>query len=176
MLRWKFFSVALLIAIFLVLASGFIFIPDAEAVTVEFQWHGTTGYFAKGSFSYDEKTTPQIISEKGSGKTKDLNSLVVSFYDPSGKPIAKYENATAGIAKGNYFEFNFDTVTQQLIGQIDLGGEFSGETYLKGTVDKNLSLFTVEKSGSERILDEDFGAIARVISIHFKTATNSKRS
>lgn len=160
MLNWKSLFVTLFIAIFLVLASGLILIPSAEAVTVDFQWRGTTGYSAKGSFSYDEKTAPTIISEKGSGKTKDLKSLVITFYDPSDKPINSYENALDGMAKGEYFEFNFDTATQQLVGQIDLGGELSGETYLKGTVDETLSLLTVEKSGSEHILDEDFGSIA----------------
>jgi len=155
MLSWKSFFVALFIAICLVVASGLILIPFAKAVTVDFQWTGETGYSAKGSFSYDEKTAPAIIAEKSSGQTKNLNSLVITFYNPSGKLIHTYENAIDGMAKGDYFEFNFDTVTQQLVGQLDLGGELSGETYLKGRVDETLSLITVEKSGFERVLDRN---------------------
>ena len=45
------------------------------AVTIDFQWSGNQGYTAKGSFSYDEKTSPTIFSEKGSGKTQVLEKF-----------------------------------------------------------------------------------------------------
>jgi hypothetical protein len=160
MLSLKKIVVAFAIAICIAIAGQLTLVVAAEAITINFQWTGQTGYFARGAFSYDEKTAPKIISEKGAGETKQLQSLVVTFYTPSGKPISTYEDVVNGVAQANYFEFNFNTVTQQLYGRIDIGGELSGETYLKGTVDRDLSLFTIKKTGSELILDADSGSLA----------------
>jgi|GEM_PF-2044859 len=51
----------------------------AQAVDLNFNWLGNAGYSAVGSFSYDEAIAPAIISESGSGVTKFLQSLNVSF-------------------------------------------------------------------------------------------------
>jgi hypothetical protein len=154
--------IILLLSIFIFLLGGLMSISPAHAITIDFQWTGSTGYLAKGSFSYDETKAPKIISEKGSGKTNILESLVVTFYTPSGELISRYEDIVDGVAKGNYFEFNFDTETQQLFGVIDIGGEVSGETYLKGTINDNLSLFSIDNSGLEKILDDNSGFFAVV--------------
>jgi hypothetical protein len=100
-------------------------------------------------------TAPKVISEKGIGKTNILQSLAVTFYTPSGELISHYEDIVNGVAKGHYFEFNFDTETQQIVGFIDIGGEVAGETYLKGTINDNLSLFSIDNSGLETILDDN---------------------
>ncbi|MGV2829768.1 hypothetical protein [Myxosarcina sp. GI1(2024)] len=134
----------------------FLFIAPVAAATQTFQWQGAKGYVVRGTFEYDENGQPQPIAEEGAGQTERLQSLTVSFYDPTNKLIDTYKNVNDGLAKGNYFEFHFDPTTQQLMGNIDLGGEFAGETYLKGTVGKELSLIEVEPSGAERILDRDF--------------------
>ncbi len=55
----------------------------AQAIDFIFNWLGDAGYSAVGSFSYDETTAPTIISESGSGATNFLQSLNVSFLDPS---------------------------------------------------------------------------------------------
>jgi len=142
----------------------------AEAVTQNFQWTGSTGYSVRGTFSYDETTATKIISEKGAGQTNNLKSLTVTFYTPSGEPIHgaykprpsragtapyQYENVVDGKSQGNYFEFNFAPTTKQLFGSIDLGGEQSGELFLKGTVERELSLIEIEPSGDEHLLDSD---------------------
>ncbi|NJK48324.1 hypothetical protein HC931_09180 [Candidatus Gracilibacteria bacterium] len=152
--------IILLLSIFIFLLGALMSISPAHAITINFQWTGTTGYLAKGSFSYDETISPKIISEKGIGTTNVLQSLSVSFYTPSGELINHYEDIVNGVAKGNYFEFNFDTETQQIFGFIDIGGEVSGETYLKGIVNDNLSLFSIDRSGLEKILDDNFGSFA----------------
>ena len=54
----------------------------AQAIDFKFNWTGDAGYSAVGSFSYDEATAPTIISESGSGATKFLQSLNVSFLKP----------------------------------------------------------------------------------------------
>jgi hypothetical protein len=149
--------IILLLSVLLFLLGGLMSISPAHAITIDFQWTGTTGYLAKGSFSYDEITPPKIISEKGIGKTNILQSLAVTFYTPSGELISRYEDIVNGVAKGHYFEFNFDTETQQIVGFIDIGGEVAGETYLKGMVNDNLSLFSIDDSGLEKILDDNCG-------------------
>jgi hypothetical protein len=149
----------LLINLLILISSAFfcgaIFLTPAEAVTQDFQWTGSTGYSVRGTFSYDETTATKIISEKGSGQTNNLKSLTVTFYSPSGEPIHQYENVVDGNSQGNYFEFNFAPTTQQLFGKIDLGGEQSGELFLKGTVERELSLIEIEPSGDEHFLDSD---------------------
>ena len=151
--------ITLLITIFITAIGGFIVIKSVEAMTQSFQWTGKTGYSAQGKFSYDEAEVSETISEQGVGKTDTLKSLIVTFYSPSGEPITTYKNVVNGMAQGNYFEFHFDPVKQKLFGQIDLGGEFSGEMYLKGTVDRELSLIEVESSGIDRTLDQDSGSV-----------------
>jgi hypothetical protein len=147
------------IAIAIALVNGFV-LADAKAATHEFQWIGKAGYWAKGTFSYDEKIPRKTISAKGIGKTNTLSSLEVTFYTPTDEPISTYKNVVDGVVRGNYFEFNFDLATQKIFGTIDIGGESSGEIYLKGTNGKNLSLINVDASGLEQITDEDFKAIA----------------
>jgi hypothetical protein len=145
----------LLSLLLIALASGAIFMNPAEAVMQDFQWTGSRGYSVRGTFNYDETIATKIISEQGTGPTNNLKSLTVTFYNPSGKLIHYYKNVVDGKSQGNYFEFHFDPVTQQLLGNIDLGGERSGEVFFKGTINKKLSLIKIEPSGDEYILDSD---------------------
>ena len=149
--------ITLLITLLIIFTGGFMFTQSAEARTQSFQWTGKRGYSAQGKFSYDETKALESISEQGAGKTDTVESLVVTFYNPSGEPINTYHNVFNGISGGNYFEFHFDLVNQKLLGSIDLGGEFAGEIYLKGTVDEELSLIKVEQPGIDRIIDKDIG-------------------
>ena len=159
MLNLKNLWLTLSITILIVIASGFILVPSAEAITQSFQWTGKIGYSARVRFSYDEEKVAKTISEQGAGKTNTLKSLIVTFYNSSGQPIGTYENVVNGMAGGNYFEFHFDPITQKLFGSIDLGGEFANEMYLKGTIERELSLLEVEQSGIDRTVDKDKGHI-----------------
>ena len=105
------------------------------------------------SFSYDQAQQHKAIAEHGS-KAKVLDSLQVRFYAPDGKMIASYDNIVDGIIQNNYFEFNYDLNTQQLIGKVDLGGESAGEMYLKGDAGQELSLVLIDPSGKEKIIDQ----------------------
>ncbi len=135
------------------LAIGIGGIAPADARTIQFQWSGDGGYRARGSFQYDEKTSPTVIHEEGSGRTEAIEKLVISFHDSAGREIARYDNVIDGVSGANYFQLNFDTRTGEFFGAIDIGGESAGETYLKGIVNKNLSLFRVEKG--DTVMDED---------------------
>ncbi|NMG20283.1 hypothetical protein [Brasilonema bromeliae] len=134
-------------------------ITPAQAITLNFTWNGNNNYSALGSFSYDENTAPAIFSEKGAGQTDVLQSLNISFFDPLNNLIATYNNVVDGVSIPNYFQFNFNTVTQEIFGLIDLGGEIAGDTYLKGTVNSDLSLFQVPQSDSDARIDSNSGAI-----------------
>lgn len=136
------------------------FVPTASAVTQNLQFNSPKGYTVKTSFSYDAANTDAIalkdslgIAEHGAGKTNVLDSLKVSFYDPVGKAIASYDNIVNGVVRGDYFEFNYDPATQQLTGELDLGGESIGEMYLKSEANGDLSLIWIEESGEEQIID-----------------------
>ncbi len=130
------------------------FISPVTAVTQKLQLNSATGYIVETTFSYDENQTPIVIKEQGLGKTNAINSMKVSFYKPSGELITSYDNIVDGVSQGNYFEFNFDPKTQQLSGNIDLGGESIGEMYLKGEIEQGLSLIEVETTGEEKIIDQ----------------------
>ncbi len=150
--RQNFFVNLVTYIIIIAIASCYISSP-ASAVTQELQLNTTAGYIVKTTFSYDDAQNPEIISEHGPGKTKSLDYLEVSFYRPSGEFIASYNNVIDGIAKGTYFEFSFEPTSQHLLGSIDIGGESVGEIYLKGEMDRELSLVEVETSGEERVID-----------------------
>ncbi|WP_225226112.1 hypothetical protein [Komarekiella delphini-convector] len=134
-------------------------ISTSQAATFNFAWNGSGNYLAKGLFSYNESTAPATFSENGPGKTHVLQSLNISFFDPLNNLIASYNNVMKGISNTNYFKFNFNTVTQEIFGSIDLGGEVTGEIYLSGTINNNLSLFQVPQSDSDLILDTNSGDI-----------------
>ncbi|GAB4525970.1 MAG: hypothetical protein Tsb0014_05800 [Pleurocapsa sp.] len=132
-----------------------VFVFPAAAITQKYQWTGTKGYSVTAIFSYDETKVSEIISEQGNGKTDQLQSLTVTFYNPDGERIREYQNVIDGVAQGNYFQFNFDPKTQQVLNDIDLGGEVAGDIYLKGKSNDSLSLVTVEPSGKEKIIDRN---------------------
>ena len=127
-------------------------VPAANAITQELQLESQKGYVVKTSFSYDSQTS-ETIAEHGAGKTKVVDSLRISFYEPTGKAIASYDNIVDGTVRGDYFEFNYDPATEQLRGAIDLGGESAGEMYLKGKADGELSLIRIDESGQEEAID-----------------------
>lgn len=139
------------IAIYAIAIAILCFIPPASAVTQELQFETQQGYQVKASFSYDAPT--EKIAERGAGQTKTVDSLKVRFYNPAGEAIASYDNIVDGVVRGDYFEFNYDPITKQIQGAIDLGGETAGEMYLKGDADGNLSLMQIEQSGDEIIID-----------------------
>jgi hypothetical protein len=129
-------------------------IAIAEAITMNFQWTGEKGYSAKVVFSYDEQVnSDQIIQERG-GMTKIIQDLTVSFYNSTGQLLGTYDNIKQGVSQFPYFKFNFDPQHQKVIGLIDLGGDSSGEVYLKGIVQENLKLFKIDQSGKEIIYDQ----------------------
>jgi len=126
----------------------------AEAVTMNFQWTGEKGYSAKIVFSYDEPLNFDQIIEEGRGMTEIIQNLTVSFYNPAGQSLGSYDNIKQGVSQFPYFNFNFDPQKQQVTGLIDLGGDSSGEIYLKGIVEENLKLFKIDQSGKETIYDQ----------------------
>ena len=58
------------------------------------------------------------------------------------------------MSQSPYFQFNFDPQHQKIMGLIDLGGDSSGEIYLKGIVQENLKLFKIDQAGEETIYDQ----------------------
>ncbi|MEO0015276.1 MAG: hypothetical protein RLZZ535_3665 [Cyanobacteriota bacterium] len=126
----------------------------AAGITQDFQLHSEQGYQVETSFSYDEtKKNPGAIAAQGK-EANEVDYLKVRFYDPDGEMIASYDNIVDGIIQNNYFEFNYDLNTQQLLGKVDIGGEVAGEMYLKGDVDQGLSLIMIEPSGEEKVIDQ----------------------
>ncbi|QSJ18964.1 PEP-CTERM sorting domain-containing protein [Nostoc sp. UHCC 0702] len=103
----------------------------AQAANLTFDWKGDAGYSASGSFSYDETITPAIISESGAGATKALQSLSVSFFNPSQELIATNNEVVNGVSNNQFFEFNFDTTTGNFFGAFDVGtGSGIGDVFI----------------------------------------------
>ncbi|MDF5738255.1 MULTISPECIES: PEP-CTERM sorting domain-containing protein [unclassified Nostoc] len=103
----------------------------AQAVNLTFDWKGDAGYSASGLFSYDETISPAIISESGGGATKALQSLSISFFNPSQELIVTKNEVANGVSNNQFFEFNFDTTTGNLFGAFDVGtGTGIGDVFL----------------------------------------------
>jgi hypothetical protein len=104
---------------------------QAQAADFTFNWKGDAGYSVSGSFRYDQTTTPGIISETGAGFTKALESLSVSFFNPSQELIASGNEVVNGISSNQFFFFNFDPVTGNLFGAFDVGtGTGIGDVFI----------------------------------------------
>ncbi|MBG1263638.1 PEP-CTERM sorting domain-containing protein [Nostoc commune] len=134
----------------------------AQAVDLNFNWQGNAGYSAVGSFSYDEAIAPTIISESGSGATNFLQSLNVSFLDPSKNLLGTYNTVSAGVSESDFLAFNFDTSTQKLFGPLDIAGGTGviGEYFFQGTVGESLQLRQdVDQQGTSITLDQNSGSI-----------------
>ncbi|MBN3894999.1 MAG: PEP-CTERM sorting domain-containing protein [Nostoc sp. NOS(2021)] len=134
----------------------------AQAIDLNFNWLGNAGYSAVGSFSYDAATAPTIISESGSGATKFLQSLNVSFLDPSNNSLGTYNTVSGGVSQSDFFTFNFDTSTQKLFGPFDVGGGTGviGEYFFQGTVGDSLVLRQdVNQQGTSTLVDQNSGSI-----------------
>lgn len=134
----------------------------AQAIDFNFNWVGDAGYSAVGSFSYDEATAPTIISESGSGATNFLQSLNVSFLDPSQNLLGTYNSVTGGVSQSDFFAFNFDTSTHTLFGPLNIGGGTGviGEYFFSGTAGEFLRLRQdVNQQGTSITLDQNSGSI-----------------
>ena len=132
----------------------------AQAIEFNFSWKGDAGYSALGTFNYDETTAPLIISESGIGPTDYLDSLSVSFFDPSNTLLGTYNTVTGGVSNSPFFAFNFDTSTKSLFGNFDVAGVgiFAGELFLKGTIGSKLEL-KQNQGTTEVLVDQNSGAI-----------------
>lgn len=150
-----FFSKIIIYLFIIVLINVIGEIAIAEAVTMNFQWTGEKGYSAKVVFSYNEQVNSDQIIEEGRGVTEVIQDFTVSFYNPAGQSLESYDNIKQGVSQFPYFKFNFDPQQQKVTGLIDLGGDSSGEIYLKGIVEKNLKFFKIDQSGKETIYDQN---------------------
>ncbi|HBL09875.1 MAG TPA: PEP-CTERM sorting domain-containing protein, partial [Cyanobacteria bacterium UBA11162] len=134
----------------------------AQAIEFNFSWKGDAGYSALGTFNYDETTAPLIISESGIGPTDYLDSLSVSFFDPSNTLLGTYNTVTGGVSNSPFFAFNFDTSTKSLFGNLDVagGGLVKGEYFLQGTIGSSLEFRQdIDQVSQSRLVDQNSGAI-----------------
>jgi hypothetical protein len=99
---------------------------DAATITFAFSWAGLSGYAARGTFGYDDAGAPPIIAESGAGPTDYLLFLTVTFFDPADTPLQSFNTVHSSLSESPFFEFNFDTLTQALIGPLNIGGGIAG--------------------------------------------------
>ena len=147
--------VSILFLIGIATLSQLVLVAPVQALTQSFQWTGLTGFSAQGTLSYDDNLASEIITEKGIGRTKQLQSATISFYSPTNELLAQYQDVIDGESQKEYFELNFDTAKHKFVGNLDLGGETPGEIFLKGTIGNQLSLVKIKATGEEYIIDCD---------------------
>ena len=141
-----------LVVTFMIALTNLSWALPASATTQELQINSDNGYRVTAVFNYDETKSLGEIAESGKGATNTVNFLKVSFYDPAGVMVASYDNIVDGIAQGSYFEFHYDSIKHELMGDVDLGGESEGEIYIKGNINQELSLIKVESNEKESIV------------------------
>ncbi|MBG1242723.1 PEP-CTERM sorting domain-containing protein [Nostoc sp. NZL] len=134
-----------------VISLGLLKATPVHAVTLNFDWTGNTGYSARGSFSYDETQGYTTIDNS------KLQSIAVSFFDPSQKLLNSFAPITNGSIVYDFLDFNYDTATKSLFGYFDVGQDNGQSTdyYLFGTVGLDLSL----RNPNEGTIDQNNGLI-----------------
>jgi hypothetical protein len=129
---------------------------QAAPVSYSFAWTGDAGHAVRGQFSFDAGTAPAIISESGAGPTNHLQSLSVSFFDPTNVLLQSFGTVVNGVSSSSFFAFNFDTATEQLFGSFNVGGGAlaAGVQFFNGTVGGLLRLReNIDDQGSSVLLD-----------------------
>ncbi|HEY9695415.1 MAG TPA: hypothetical protein V6D15_24720 [Oculatellaceae cyanobacterium] len=83
--------------------------PQANAGlrTYALSWDGSNGYSATGLFSFDDSLLGNIISKN------DLDSLSISFFDPTGSQLESFEFPFP--ASEAELNFNFNSATGKVI-------------------------------------------------------------
>jgi hypothetical protein len=134
-----------------VMSLGLLKATPVYAVTLNFDWTGNAGYSATGSFSYDETQGYTSIDNS------KLQSIGVSFFDPSQKLLNSFAPIRDGNIVYDFLDFNYDTATKSLFGYFDVGQDNAQSTdyYLFGTVGLGLSL----RNPSEGTIDQNNGLI-----------------
>ncbi|WP_392535859.1 PEP-CTERM sorting domain-containing protein [Nostoc sp. C117] len=122
-----------------------------HALTLNFDWTGNAGYSARGSFSYDETQGYTTIDNS------KLQSITVSFFDPSKKLLNSFAPVTNGSIVYDFLDFNYDTGTKSLFGYFDVGQDKtqSRDYYLFGNVGLGLNL----RNPTEGTIDHNNGLI-----------------
>lgn len=87
----------------------------AQAIEFKLNWEGNAGYSALGSFSYNEDTAPASFSEEGLGETNVLESLSISFFNPSNELIGDFMPVIDGVSVYQFLSFGFDTVNHEIL-------------------------------------------------------------
>ena len=100
-------------------------ISSAEAAAFNLSWKGNQGYSAKGQFSYDDNSLETIV-------TKDqLTSFAISFLNPAGTVLKKFNYSFP--TSSSSFNFNFNKATKTVLqtgdfdtpNGFDLGSNFA---------------------------------------------------
>ena len=120
---------------------------NAAWVDATFSWTGINGYRAQGTFTYDD-TYSNVSYEEGWGT--GLQSLSVSFYDPSNVLLGTFNNVVDEEVTYRYFYFNFNTTTLTLSDYFDVGEDHGdeGDYYLYAEIGAEGYLFDVYSNHS----------------------------
>lgn len=109
------------------------FAPSANAAIFNLSWEGNNGYYATGSFSFDDALLGDLVTQD------DLTSLVISFFN--GNNLLQ---TSTGVDSETNFNFNSAT------GQILQSGGFStatgfdlGSNYFGGETGFDFYTFTI---------------------------------
>jgi hypothetical protein len=127
----------------------------ADPVNYAFSWTGDGSYSLRGIFGYDAATAPPIIVEISAGPTNTLTHLSVSFFDPSNTPLQSFNTVSGGVSNSPFFRFNFDTTTEQLFADFNVGGgtNADGVQFFLGTIGGLLQLREIDTGGPDIVLD-----------------------
>jgi hypothetical protein len=135
-------------------------IQHAAIVQYDFSIVGDSGYYALGRLAYEATTAPPSISYV-SGFGSGLDSLTVSFYDPSSSLLGTSFDVIGGTVTYGMLSLNFNTLAPSFSGVFDFGQDNGnpGEYYWGGLVGSSSELWS---SYSDTQLD---GALPTVINV-----------
>ncbi len=143
------------------------FCATAGTISDTFSWTGDAGYIVRGSLIYDG--SKPIVSANGSA-VDGIESLTLNFFNPSKTIFFSVSDVSNGISSYDLLSFTFDTITKQVIG--DLNGLFNigrkdqlGDYFVSGTIGGESNLFNYDIDTIDTIADGTQFAIPEPSSI-----------
>ncbi|AQQ09038.1 PEP-CTERM sorting domain-containing protein [Sedimentisphaera cyanobacteriorum] len=124
----------------------------AAQIEVDLSWEGDDEFYMLGTMIYDDSASSITTADYSA-----LESMTVSFYNPSDVHLGTFEQVTAGAKQYDWFTINYDIETMSFVDDSDFDfgsdGHSPDDKYLYGAIGQDATLYTGTNTQYDEALD-----------------------
>ncbi|ARN57744.1 PEP-CTERM sorting domain-containing protein [Sedimentisphaera salicampi] len=124
----------------------------AAQIEVDLSWEGDQEFYMLGTMVYDDSASSITTNDFSA-----LESMTVSFYDPSDVHLGTFEQVTGGVKQYNWFTIDYDIESMSFVDDSDFDfgsdGHSPDDKYLYGTIGQDATLYTGTETQYDQALD-----------------------